>query len=532
MGLSKKTFLYSIIIAGIMVAFVTGYFVLMLPSLYVDYVMKSNLKNVAAIQRGYMEEGSYDGLVVKNPSSAFTLEIPDEGKELYVAGKFLKLTVEIQNEELLALLNGIRGRMNSAEGIESFNELFSETAWEDAADLWAGLKELFASKKLFTENYPVDVQMEWKGNQEVYREEYEKLHMIADDLAVYEAGVSDGNYSYTTYMALGHRQGAYVITILPAMTPRMDEITPVVMGSLPMIIAVVFLLILISSHFFSGKIVNPIIRLAGYTESAKLAEHFEIEAFEADGSDEIGSLGRTIQELYEKLRDNYLELEEKNRMLKEENVRQEVFLRASSHQLKTPVSAALLLVDGMINEVGKYKNTKEYLPQVKSQLLAMRKIVEDILYLNHHADQLQKEGVAVELLTEELLRTYAVQIEDKSLEVKVNGSAVILTDREAVKKIMDNLLANAVAYTPQGERIEVDILAEEFCIKNYGVTIEEKLLPNVFEPFVSSCGAERGRGLGLYVAAYYSRLLGYKIKIENMENGVCASMNFHKKKGE
>ena len=45
-----------------------------------------------------------------------------------------------------------------------------------------------------------------------------------------------------------------------------------------------------------------------------------------------------------------VELEEKNRELAEENERQEIFLRSSSHQLKTPIAAALLLVDGMLNE--------------------------------------------------------------------------------------------------------------------------------------------------------------------------------------
>ena len=52
MGLSKKTFLYSIILASIMVALVVGYFVAMLPSLYVDYVMKENLDSVVEIQHG------------------------------------------------------------------------------------------------------------------------------------------------------------------------------------------------------------------------------------------------------------------------------------------------------------------------------------------------------------------------------------------------------------------------------------------------------------------------------------------------
>lgn len=521
MKLSRKTFLYSMILAAAMVAFVIGYFVFMLPSLYVDYVMKSNFENVAAIQKAYMERRTYDDIVVKNPSAAFSLEIPDEGKEIYVAGKFFKLTVEIKDKELQALLDLIRDGISSAEWTEDSAEAFEENDWEKINDFQKILKEKFGDEQLFSENYPVAVRMEWKEDQEAYSEEYGKLHIVSGDLMVYEAGVSDENYSYTTYTAMAHADGAYVITVMPTMTPEMDEITPIVMSSLPMIIAVVFLLIMIASRFFSGRIVNPVIRLAGYAESAKLAEHFEVEAFEPESEDEIGELGRTIQELYEKLRDNYLELEEKNRTLEEKNIRQEVFLRASSHQLKTPVSAALLLVEGMISEVGKYKNTKEYLPQVKSQLLSMRKIVEDILYLNYHADYPEKEDVDVKLLVQELLRAYAVQIEDKELKVDVRGSAVILTDREMLKKIMDNLLSNAVGYTPEGEKIEIEIEEGKTGIKNYGITIDAKLLPDIFQPFVSSNETGKGKGLGLYVASYYGRLLGYKITVENMENGVC-----------
>ena len=89
MGLRKKTFLYSVVLAVIMIAFIIGYFVLMLPSLYVDYVMNSNLESVVEIQRGYMEQRSYDHLTVKNPSSVYTMEIPNTGNEVYIAGKFL-----------------------------------------------------------------------------------------------------------------------------------------------------------------------------------------------------------------------------------------------------------------------------------------------------------------------------------------------------------------------------------------------------------------------------------------------------------
>ena len=67
MGLSKKTFLYSIILASIMVALVVGYFVAMLPSLYVDYVMDQNLGAIQEQHDSYVRRGSYEGIRVRTP---------------------------------------------------------------------------------------------------------------------------------------------------------------------------------------------------------------------------------------------------------------------------------------------------------------------------------------------------------------------------------------------------------------------------------------------------------------------------------
>ncbi len=524
MGLRKKTFLYSVALAVIMIAFIIGYFVFMLPSLYVDYVMNSNLESAVEIQQGYIEERSYDHLTVKNPSATYTMEIPNTGDEVYVAGKFFKLTITVQDEELRNLLD--RARMMMKEGnLEQLESMSGQ--WQTK------FKDIFAGQNLISENAPIKVRLDQKGQsgEQIYQGEYAKMHMMSGDTIVYEAGVSDGNYSYTTYIAMGRTQDAFIVTVLPTMTPQMEEITPIVMGSLPMIVAVIFLVVLISSGFFSGKIVNPIISLANHAENAGIAERFDPGefAFSSDSKDEIGILGRNLHELYGKLHDNYEELERKNCLLEEENERQEVFLRASSHQLKTPIAAALLLVEGMMNEVGKYKDTKIYLPEVKKQLLSMRKIVEDILYLNYHVENLQEEDVAVEAIVRELTGNYTVQAENKGLQITVAGSGVISTDREILRKIVDNLFSNAVGYTPEHQRITVEVSPVALCITNYGVTIDDKLLPNVLKPFVSSDGSGKGKGLGLYVAAYYSRLMGYGLKVDNIENGVQVKLSFKKR---
>ena len=526
MGLRKKTFLYSIVLAAIMTAFVIGYFILMLPSLYVDYVVDSNLHSVIEVQQNYMENGTYEGLKARNPSAVFSIVIPNEGDEIYLEGKFFKLTVRVRDAELQEILDGVRTAMRRGGAADAINP--EEIDFQGLEALWNGrLKHKFIGQDLISADYPIGAELEQHPDSEkVYQGEYYKLHPVSDHIVVYEGGISDEDYSYTSYMAMGWDEEAFIMTIMPTMTPQMDEITPVIRGSLPMIIAVIFLVVLISSRFFSGRIVNPVIRLAGSAESAMTAGNFETDVFAVESSDEIGVLGRNLRELYQKLRDNYEELEQKNRILEEENERQEVFLRASSHQLKTPVAAALLLVEGMINEVGKYRDTKAYLPEVKRQLLSMRKIVEDILYLSRCADGMQAEDVDLHVLVQGLVKGYLIQAESRGLCVVTEGDGTVTADREALRIIVDNLLSNAVQYTPGHRKILVRTDDAGIHITNYGVTIEKKLLPNIMEPFVSSDVSKKGKGLGLYVASYYCKRMGYRLEVKNIENGVHAEILF------
>lgn len=541
MKLAKKTFCYSVVLAVIMIAFVVCYFVFMLPSLYVDYMKKSNFREVVRIEEGYLESGGYEGLQVKNPAATYTLEIPNQGNEIYVTNKFVRATIKVQDEELRQWLDEFRtlGELQKeTEGEALAREEDSEKPAEEALEQevnWEKLKEILRDKlmneEMLSEDYPVQIEMEKENLTEEYAQEYVKMHTISDRLYVYEGGVSDGNNAYTTYLAIGKGENSTSITILPAMTPRMGEITSVVMESLPMIVAVVFLLVLVASGFFSGKIVRPIIRLADYAAGAREAENFDAEPFIMEEKDEIGELSGELNALYEKLRESFRELEQKNLALEEENERQEVFMRASSHQLKTPIAAALLLVDGMIQEVGKYKDSRQYLPEVKKQLLSMGKMVEDILYLNHAAENMEAEQIDLEVLLGEIVSAYHAQIEDKKLQIVMEGTGMAYKDSGLLKKILDNLISNAVSYTPEGERIVIKIESDVLCVINEGVTIDEKLLPVICDPFVSSDSGQKGKGLGLYVANYYCKLTGCRLKIENEETGVRATV-FLECKGE
>ncbi|MCM1559573.1 MAG: HAMP domain-containing histidine kinase [Butyrivibrio sp.] len=473
-GLDRKNRLYSIILAVILLGCLMGYFICMLPPLYVSYRMEQNLKSVEMQHKTYMETGGYGDIRLENPFGCFSVKIPEEGDSVYFTSRSWSVEIKAETEAAKSNFQWLRQFLHRYQKGDLSEDYDEEQFSEEIADWLSRWEELSVS-------LPFRVDVRLTDNME-YDNDSTKLHMVSEDVLIVEASVSDGENIYINYIAMEDTADALVFTYLPVVMPAMEEIRPVVLQSIPMLAAVVLLLVLLFSQLYAGGILRPV----------------------------------------------YRELEEKNLALQEENRRQEIFMRASSHQLKTPLSAALLLLDGMINQVGKYRDTAVYLPKAKEQLLSMRKMVEDILSLNHCRDNINFQQVQLLPLLERKLQEYRVAVSEKRLQVSCSGDDIVVwADEYLMQQILDNLISNAVAYTPEGGRIEMRVSPGEVSIENYGVTIPEEILPHIFDPFVSGNHEKNiaAHGLGLYIAAYYAKQLGFSVSVENRESSVLAVLS-------
>ncbi len=454
--LGGRNLFYSMVLAGCMLTFLVGYFVYMLPSLYVDYTMEQNLQSVRMQHKMYVQSGSYADVQVKNPTACFSIKIPNTEDSVYLATKFFSVKVVVEDpkiKEIFAEFRSLLRTYGQHSDDEDGYEKFAGKAGEWRGMLSESFWDIFSS----AEQLPFQIQiLEQTGTEDAYSGEYSRIHWISDDFMILESGVRDRSNQYINYIAVQRTGEGMVLSFLPVVTPDMNEIRPVVFQSLPMLGMVIFLLVLLFSQIYSRGIVTPIVRLVQHTEQRRF-QRIPMDADLAGRQDEIGVLAVTIDALYQTIRAKYEELEEKNQSLAEENQRQEVLLRASAHQLKTPVSAALLLVDGMQNKVGKYQDTETYLPGVKQQLLSMKKIVEDILYLNHCGENMDIQKVALRSVLEAKLEIYRIAIADRQLDVRVDGeeSVVIETDETLFAQILDNILSNVVNYTPRKECVQI-----------------------------------------------------------------------------
>lgn len=568
MKLGRKNLVYSLALAGVLLAFLAGYFCWMLPSLYVDHVMEQNLHSIREQHRAYVETGSYRGVRVKNVTACFSLEIPDQGNTIRITGKLFSAEILLGEKRLQDFLQRCRDILNESMRGEGLKKSHKEELEREAAELGETLEGLLKETQL-----PLEISLLYTENLgQEYKNEKIKVHIYTDSMLILEAGIEDTENHYVNYMALEKTSDSLVISLLPVVMPGIEEIRPVVLMSLPMLGAVVLLLVLLFSGIYSRGIVSPIVELVQHTEQMKHTRDFSAGRMRKGRErrhDEVGELADTLDDLYGKIRESYGQLEEKNAALAEENQRQEVFLRASAHQLKTPVAAALLLVDGMIHQVGRYRDTQANLPRVKEQLLFMRKMVEDILFLGHCGEHIHLQTIDAGVLVRKCLDTLASLAAGRRLRVESGGEERLMmwTDEVLLSRILDNLLSNAVKYTPEGGRINISLVREEqrmgIRITNYGVRIPSELLPHIFEPFVSGTG-EIGRtggskktvsktgedgsfadgnretdgpeendggasrvgshGLGLYIADYYAKKLHAVLSVRNVEEGVEAEI--------
>lgn len=549
--LGRKNLLYSMGLAGVMMLFLVGYFICMLPPLYVDQMMEQNLKSIYEQHRAYMETGSYDGVRVRNATACFSMEIPLDGDCILVAGKAFSAEITLKDRRMAEILDrcrekleagGIPGKEEAADDLPNEENRERKTDADLLADEMEALKEVLLETVSDTDLFPVEIRLlSNSGFAEDFFHESMKAHTYSEDLVIMEYGVEDAHNRYANYIAMERTEDSIVLSVLPVVAPDADEIRPVVLQSLPMLGAVILLLVLLFSWMYSRGIVEPVLRLVRHAEEMEHARDFQVAPLAEewpDRKDEMRELADTLDDFYRQIRESYQELEEKNRELREENRRQEIFLRASSHQLKTPIAAALLLVEGMINEIGRYRETKVYLPKVKEQLLSMRRMVEEILYLNHCAENRKLQRIDVGGLLAQRLQSYQVELADRGISAAVTGaeSLPLYTDEMMITQILDNLLSNAVKYTPRSGYIKIELMEcnekgkPEMRIENSGSHIEGSLLPHIFEPFVR--GRHEGgssldsHGLGLYIASYYAKKLDISLSVRNGEGCVMAVLVF------
>ncbi|MCF8367340.1 MAG: tetratricopeptide repeat-containing sensor histidine kinase [Bacteroidales bacterium] len=214
----------------------------------------------------------------------------------------------------------------------------------------------------------------------------------------------------------------------------------------------------------------------------------------------------------EKINSQYLQLEKLDKF-------KEMLTHALVHDLKNPLSQILL-------------NTRDH----KVNLLArkMLRLITNMLDVEKYEKagfNLNNEILSLRNIITEVINGQETGLREKNLEVQLHFTDFkIRADKEVMVRIFDNLLSNAVRYSPLNRSI--DIIAEpsgdgmlHISMKNYGDAIPEEALPYIFDKYrhfgKSEGSAHRSTGLGLTFCKMAVEAHGGKIGARNDADEGC-----------
>ena len=238
---------------------------------------------------------------------------------------------------------------------------------------------------------------------------------------------------------------------------------------------------------------------------------------EVHGGGELAALGKTFNQMAESLQD----AEE----------RRQVMTADIAHELRNPLAIQRAHLEAL--QDGVYPLTQENLTLLSEQNQQLTRLVDDLRTLAlADAGELSLNVRRVDLAgmcTETALR-FQPQADAKQVQLRVvhsAGALQALGDRERLRQIVDNLMQNALRYTPEGGRIEIGLARQGdravLSVFNNGPALSDEALEHLFERFYrgekARDRASGGTGLGLAIARKLAEAHGGTLLAENRIGG-------------
>lgn len=185
-----------------------------------------------------------------------------------------------------------------------------------------------------------------------------------------------------------------------------------------------------------------------------------------------------------------------------------------SHELRTPISSIRLLVDTLIR--AKDRNTsdsRDMLDKIATQTDHIGQLAQELLDLSMiesgRAEMILRPVAVEPVIDEAVAHVWELATRTRlHVEKHVQGDVIALADAEHVRRVLANLLHNAVKFTSPGGHIAIDVSADaewvKICVADSGPGIPPEERERVFERFYRGDRSRQseGTGLGLAIAKH------------------------------
>ncbi|GGM18885.1 hypothetical protein GCM10011351_00840 [Paraliobacillus quinghaiensis] len=187
------------------------------------------------------------------------------------------------------------------------------------------------------------------------------------------------------------------------------------------------------------------------------------------------------------------------------------FVSTVSHELRTPLASIYGYTELMLNRELKPERQKKYLTTIYQETKRLTSLINDFLDVQRmEAGKQSYEKKYIDLLEiiEKVVDSQKINTTEHHFEVQVDTSfTTVLGDKDKLKQVFTNLISNAIKYSPNGGKIQIQLYQDsgylQTAIKDEGLGIPTDALDKLFSKFYRVDNSDRrtigGTGLGLAI---------------------------------
>ena len=343
--------------------------------------------------------------------------------------------------------------------------------------------------------------------------------------------------SLTYEVCFKDQNHSYYLTLIPR-RKMVNQTVQALQKVAPWLLAIMLIISLIGARIYAFYITKPILKL---NQAAQHLAQLDFDySISQHRQDEIGQLSQHLNELAVKLNLALTELKGSNAKLSNALDEQKTliqqkttFFNAASHELKTPLTILKGNLEGMIANIPPYDQHDIYLARCLKVTHRMDELIKEILMIsklekNHHL--YERKRLTLTPFIQELCQLDELLIEEKKLQLifDLKNDFCFEGDSSLIRKMIDNLLSNAIFYSPCQATIRICCRHNKqegiLEIENTGVHIKEENLDKLFDCFYREDSSRNrqtgGSGLGLTLVRLILNEHKGSIKAYNSKEGV------------